>query len=470
MNVRARETGHALMMHVPHVVAGQLETECVTEYVSRDTSVGFVTPRLDLNRLAPLRSTPGPSFDLPFSEIYDFLEQTGQRLNLGKNAHLQEALEKSAAVSTLPRDTLVYIYERIGPYFSREGCRFQVEQEIGEACLDGWQTVAGPDGSTHFRRAFPPRLIHLLAGNSPDVAAVSIARGALTKGVHLLKMASNDLYTATAILRTMAEVDASHPVLRSFSAVYWRGGDERIESALFRAQYFDKLVAWGGGESVRHAYQYLAPGFELITFDPKTSISIVGHEAFASEQTIGHVAELAASDVAMFEQDACASSRFQFVEGSVAEVDRYCAVLVQRLGVARPLNSAKGPPLSRELRDQIESLQSLGDPYRVWGKTDGSGIVIRSDEPVDFHPNFRTVNVIPVQRMIEAAQFVTVSTQTIGVYPSSRQTELRDAVAAMGGQRILPLGSAGTGVIGLPHDGMYPLQRFVKWISDSRGI
>lgn len=45
------------------------------------------------------------------------------------------------------------------------------------------------------------------------------------------------------------------------------------------AQFFDKLVAWGGGESIRHVHRYMAPGFELVTFDPKTSISIIGHKA-----------------------------------------------------------------------------------------------------------------------------------------------------------------------------------------------
>jgi hypothetical protein len=35
---------------------------------------------------------------------------------------------------------------------------------------------------------------------------VSIVRGALTKGVHLLKLPSNDLFSATAILRAMAAV------------------------------------------------------------------------------------------------------------------------------------------------------------------------------------------------------------------------------------------------------------------------
>ena len=454
---------------VAHVVAGRIHSGRHTEYRSRDTGAGFVTPRLDLNELVTPRATAGPAFDMPIAQVYDFLEETGRALRLDRNAYLQAALEAMTSVSTLSRETLTFCYARVAAYFSRASCEFQVEHEIGVEALDGWQKVSGPDGSVNFRRAFPPRLIHLLAGNSPDVSAVSILRGALTKGVHLMKMASNDLYTATAILRTMADIDPDHPIVRSFSAVYWRGGDERIENALFRAQYFDKLIAWGGGQSIRHAMKYISPGFELISYDPKTSISLIGQEAFASSETLLHVADLAASDASIFEQDACSASRFQFVEGDRDQVDRYCEVLVARLGVARPLNRKTGRPTPRELRDEVEGLRDLAPTFRVWGDYAGNGLVIRSDEPVDFHPDARTVNVVPVQKMLDAARFVNVSTQTIGVFPTARQIEVRDAVAAMGGQRVLPLGNAADGVIGLPHDAMYTFSRVMKWVVDMRG-
>src|SRR5262249_40199827 len=141
-------------------------------------------------------------------------------------------------------------------------------------------------------RAFPPRLVHLLAGNSPIVSAMTVVWTALLKGVALMKMPSNDPCTAVAVLRSMADVDPAHPVVRSFSAVYWRGGDTAVESALLRSQYFDKLVAWGGDAALRHAKQYIGPGLELVAFDPKTSISFIGREAFADDGALHEAAEL----------------------------------------------------------------------------------------------------------------------------------------------------------------------------------
>src|SRR3546814_18448484 len=94
----------------------------------------------------------------------------------------------------------------------------------------------------------------------------------------------------------MADVGPNHPTTRSFSAAYWRGGDASLESHIFRSQYYDKLVVWGGDAAVRHAMKYAAPGFEIVSFDPKVSISLVGREAFQSPETITAAAAAAAAD------------------------------------------------------------------------------------------------------------------------------------------------------------------------------
>ncbi len=160
------------------------------------------------------------------------------------------------------------------------------------------------------------------------------------------------------------------------------------------------------------------------------------------------------------------ASRFQFVEGSWADADRYAALLCERLGVAREFSSADGPRVSAELREEIDVLRSLTPDYRVWGDYDGRGLVIRSPEPVDFHPDGKMVNVIPVAELSEAVAHAGVATQTVGVYPGTRKTELRDALACAGVQRVVSLGGAGGMQQGLSHDGFHPLQRLMRWVND----
>jgi hypothetical protein len=358
-------------------------------------------------------------------------------------------------------------YASLGRVFNRHSMQVQVNNELGGAeVVDGWKEVITASGKAARVRAFPPRLVHILAGNAPGVAAISIIRGALVKGVNLMKLPSNDLFSATAILRTMAIVAPKHPLVRSFAAVYWRGGDVEVESRLLRPQFFDKLVAWGGESALRSAKNYIGPGFELVAFDPKTSISFIGHEAFASDETLREVAKLAGDDATPFNQGACVSSRIQFVEGNIAEIDRYCALLVKELSTERPTCSIVGQPIVGEMREQIEALSDLEPDYRVWGKYDGTGMVIRSDEPVDFYPDRKVVNVVPVKSLKEAVRFANVATQTVGVYPPTRKHEVRDALASAGAQRVVSLGGALGPDAGLAHDGFYPLHRFVRWVND----
>jgi hypothetical protein len=231
-------------------------------------------------------------------------------------------------------------------------------------------------------------------------------------------------------------------------------------------QYFDKLVAWGGESTIRTAQKYIGPGFELVSFDPKTSISMLGHEIFSSPEMLADAAERASIDATLMNQQACVSSRIQFVEGSIDEVDRYCAALQPRLGLQRETASATGRPVAGDLRDEIEGLRDMEPDYRVWGKYDGSGLVIRSETPVDFQPDGKMVNVVPVKRLEDAIRYVNIATQTIGVFPSDRKLGLRNALAAAGAQRIVTLGSAGMIEAGLPHDGFLPLSRFVRWVND----
>lgn len=462
MNTQAKN----IATPVYHVIKGEVVTGADLEFGPATSR--FTTPKLDLNELVWSRQEPVPALDVPVSEVMDLLVETGKWITADPEGIMAEALEFSVSTSPLPRGVMERSYQSLGTLFSRESMEFQLRHELGGAdVLDGWREITdAPSGRIHRIRAFPPRLLHIVAGNAPGVSALSVIRGALTKGVNLLKLPSNDLFTATAILRAMATVAPGHPVTRSFSAAYWRGGDDQVEGTLFRPQYFDKLVAWGGESTLRSAQKYVGPGFELVAFDPKTSISLVGREAFASPETLAEVAELAATDVTLMNQQACASSRFQFVEGSTEEVDRYCELLQARLGVERFTCSAVGLPVPSDLRDEIDGLRGLEPYYRVWGGYEGQGLVIRSDEPVDFHPDGRIVNVVPVSSLQEGVRFANVATQTVGVYPPSRQAEVRDGLASAGVQRVVALGGSGGVETGLPHDGFNPLQRFVRWVND----
>lgn len=457
------------VLSAPFFFRGEVVEGTAAVHRSRDLGVSFATPELRLGRAVPPRGVVPPLLDVPLDDIVDFLVEAGRRLRDPRNPFLRECIDRMSATHPLPRAMLEGQVVGAAAYLDKRVLHGIVEQNFPDPkALDGWVPKQDFLGRKSFVRAFAPRLIHVLPGNSPGQAVKSIAQGALVKAINLFKMSSSDPFTTVAILRAMADIDPDHPVVRSMSAVYWRGGDEAVERTVFRPQYFDKIVAWGGGEAIGNVVKYLGPGLQLVSFDPKTSISMVGRQAFDTEATLEHAAALAAEDVMVLNQDACVASRFVFLEAGETDADRFCELLYRRIA-ERAAASGDNRPLDAELREQIRTLVLLDDEFRVWGATDGTGVVIRSGAPVDFHPVGKTVDVVPVESLDAAIRYVTVATQTVGFFPFDRMPDFRDRLAAAGAQRIVHLGEAGPSTVGSPHDAMYPLHRFVHWMVHEDG-
>ena len=458
------------IVSAPFFLRGELVSGMDVIHKSRDLGVSFATPKIDLNKAVHPRTEVPPLLNVPLADIIDFLVQTGERIRDPKNQFMQECIDRMCATHILPREVVANQAMYAATYLDKRKLMAEVEQNFPDpAALDGWIPKQDFTGRKSFVRAFAPRLIHVLPGNSPGVAVKSMAQGALVKAVNLFKMSSSDPFTMVAILRIMADIDPHHPIVKSMSAVYWRGGDETTERVLFRPQYFDKIVGWGGGDAITNLIKYIGPGLQLVSFDPKTSISMVGKEAFETEETLDHAADLASIDVMTLNQEACVASRFQYVEGNEADVNRFCALLHKHIA-RRAAESGDVRALDMDMKEQVEALIMMDDEYGVWGKTDGKGLVIRSDEPVDFHPINKTANVVRVDALDDAVKWINVATQTVGFYPFNRMADYRDRLASGGAQRIVHLGEAGPSTIGNPHDAMYPLHRFVHWMAHEDGM
>jgi hypothetical protein len=453
-------------IRVNHFIRGKLVQGDAVRHTSRDLGIDFTTPAIDLDALITPRSEMPPLFDMKLAQIIDFLVATGERLDPDDNPYLQESLEFVAATNPLPRRIIENLFRRARHFLTRDVLMASLNANFHDLrYFDEWVERRDAQGQTGAIRAFPPRMIHMLAGNSPAGCVSSIAQGAMLKAINVFKMPSSDPFSCVAVLRTMADIDPDHPVVKSMSAVYWRGGDERIERTIYRPQYFSRIVAWGGGSAIDNVIRYLSPGLQLVSFDPKTSISLIGPEAFRSEEAIAEVAEAAAEDVSTFNQEACLASRFLFVAGERAGIEKFCARLQERLGVDRSMASAVALLPPAELREEVEMLKVMDDEAKVWGRFDGRGMVILTDEPVGFHPSGKTANVVHLNALEDAIRHVNVATQTVGIYPEEAKVRLRDRLANAGAQRVVRLGSASKHVGGSPHDAMFPLQRLVHWIS-----
>jgi hypothetical protein len=458
------------------VIRGEWITDNLVEFGGRGAGISFLSPdpKRYLDRL-PIASPKALSdlYDLSFDDVLDYLDRLGERLQLADNVFLQEALEASCLTSSLTRPLLERSYESLPYLVNRETAREIADRTIGVDYLEGWVQNKLTDGRTVGIRAFGARTLHIIAGNNPLIAGLTIVRNAITRGDAIIKSPSNDPFTALAIARTMVEMDPTHPVTRHISVAYWKGGDEEVEKALYQPRSIEKMVAWGGFASVRHVTKYIQPGLELISLDPKRSVSIIGPEAFTDEATLRQVALRLAADIGAMNQEACVNARVIYVlSGSddaglkcLKKLGAYCYEAMLRLPVGLSTAPKEVDPV---LRSQVNAARLNDEWYTVIGGSHGEGAIIVSHlpEPVDFASRLgnRIANLVPVDDIEEVYAVVDAYTQTIGIYPESLKTKLRDRLSLQGAQRMTSLGYAYHGTPATPQDGIDPTRELCKWI------
>ncbi|MFW9990789.1 MAG: acyl-CoA reductase [Candidatus Odinarchaeota archaeon] len=469
IQLRSPPLSPTLAVPISYTIRGKVYRGTEVEFTSRDGKVMFTAP-LASKLLSKIVLRESSSLTKDFNgvtvrEIIDFLEETGRALDYDRNPLMQEACNLSIPFNSLTPPIIEASYKQVPMFFTGPILKTMVENEIGSRFLDGWVEVPVPLGQARIR-AYGAKALHIIAGNVPLVAALSIIRGALTKSDNIIKLPSNDPLTATAILATMRDVDRTHPVVKHFSAVYWKGGDQEFEQRLITPFNLEKIIAWGGHNSIRNIKTLVGPGIDLITLDPKFSISIIGEKAFISEETIKRAAFLAAIDSAAYNQEACVTSRTHFVKTSPEKAIIYARYLYRFMQEQDPSLSTRPKSFPASLKENIDSLRFMEGFYDVIGGEDGEGAVITSlaGEPVEFFPSCKTVNVIPIVCYQEALEMVTMATQTVGIYPESLKNDLMDQLVARGVQRFVSLGQAAGGMIGVPHDAIEPMRRSCKWI------
>lgn len=458
---------------IPLIVRGRIIEDDPVRYEGRRGEIAFLTP--DVNRhLDAIVLKSGTSlldyYSVSLDNILDFLEELGERLHPDKNDDVRLALEMNMQSSGQSEDILRTAYVSFAANLRRKVVEEAIDQNIGRDYLEGWKPRHLHDREA-LVRAFGCRIVHLNAGNAPNVALHAVINGAVLRCDNIVKSPSNDPFTAVAIAKAMIAMDPDHPITRHMTVAYWKGGDLNFEKKLYDTRHIDKIVAWGGPASMNHIRQHLTSGLDLIALDPKVSASIIGQEALESEERISWTAGQLAKDFGYFNQEGCGNSRLAYVvcgddEESLDRLNRFGRQVHDALQALPAAYSSPHPAFDPVLRDEIEGIRYSED-YRVFGVKSNEGGVIVSQQPevVEFSDRLggRVINIIPVPNLDAAVDAVTIHTQTIGIYPDAAQEEIADRCMLRGAQRLSPLGCIAYEGLGYPHDAMEIMRRLVRW-------
>jgi len=466
--------------NVPLILRGQVIEDPDLVFVGRREGAQFTAPDVKKHTDELVLQSPSALaelYSISFEEILDYLEKLGNELEFSRNHHMQQAYELSIQTSGLGETILRRIYENVVKVFDRDNLRLIAENSVGIPYLESWVEQSLPNGATYSIRAFGARSVHILAGNVPTVAALSIARNILTRSDAVFKTPSNDPLTAAAIVRTMIDMEPDHPISRHSSVAYWKGGDAEFEDVFYQPRNIEKIIAWGGFASIKHISKYIQPGIDLITLDPKLSSTIIGKEAFSDIETMKEVALLLAHDIGMHNQEGCVNARVVYVESGtdgdgITRLNELGEMVNEAIHSLPNFVSTPAVRMDGEFQDEIAGIKLGSDEFKVIGcGSEGGVIVSQISEPVDFSRMLanRIGNLVPIDDVMTAVKSVNSYTQTIGIYPESLKSIIRDQLAFHGGQRIVSLGYASNAQLMSAtgtQDAIEPMRRMCKWIVD----
>ena len=310
-------------------------------------------------------------------------------------------------------------------------------------------------------RALPRgRALHIIPGNVPLSCIASVLRAIATKNVSIVKASSDDPMTPLALALSFLDTDPDHPVARSLSVVYWKGGSEgALERRLLHDA--DVVCAWGGEAAIEWAQHNAKAQTEILSFGPRRSVAVVGKGGDRKK-----AARALAHDVAMYDQRACFSVQRVFVEEPVEE---FVSEIEQAFALYETLLPKGRHDFDERAGFALSHLEAEFHDIDVRSsQTQGWSIVVRPPELGDAslrHPLGRTLYVHPVTSVAQVIDHVGPGVQTVAVYPGDLGFSLRDALARRGVSRIVELGMNNVFRVGGAHDGMYPTQRLVRLVS-----
>lgn len=462
----------------PMILRGEVITDNLIEVGGRGGDLTFLTPdahkyidRLPLGNPARLADL----YSLSFDDILDYAVELGQRLDFASNAYLQQACELSYQTSSSTPSIVKGSYLGLPHMLSRAFITEMVESTVGINYLEGWVKQQLLDGTELEVRCFGARTLHIVAGNAVSLSLWTIIRNMVLRSDAIIKAPSNDPFTALAIARTMVDMAPNHPITRHLSVAYWKGGDKALEERLYQPQNLEKIVAWGGYASMKHVTQYIQPGLELISLDPKRSASIIGKATFDSEATMREAAVRLAADIGALNQKGCVCARVVYVqsgtdEAGLARLNTFGRYVYDAMLTLPNTLSTAPKRYDQGLKAEVDALRLDDEWYKVIGGQDGEGAIICSQIPdtVSFATRLddRTANLVPVDSLDEMMEAVDAYTQTVGIYPESIKDELKDRLPLHGAQRIVSLGYAAAMKFAAPQDAIEPMRRMGKWISN----
>ena len=399
--------------------------------------------------------------------IISAIAETARRWREPTNPWRLRAIEQAPAVTGFSEAMVREAIDLTFGALTHEALGELVDRELGnrrildEFCLRGCARS----------RAIGPRLIaHFLAGNVPPPGIVSICHGLLLKSANLVKVSSRDPVFPALFLDSLRDVDCE--LADCVAVLDWTREDLALtQVALAQA---NAVIAYGDDQTISTLRQ-LAP--EIATFlgyGHKISFGVIAKEAMTGEN-LPKLAEAAAFDASVYDQQGCLSPHVFYVEehGEIGPRE-FAASLAEAMAayqqrVPRGTLSTDEAAAFSQLRSAFEFRAASDSRVLVWASPNANDWCVVYDDDPTFAPSClnRLVFVKPTEglkRVLDNVQRLAGRISTVGVAPMTERTvAFAASLSTMAVDRICPIGQMQRPPLSWHHDGHPNLTVLVRW-------
>jgi len=315
-------------------------------------------------------------------------------------------------------------------------------------------------------------VVHWLAGNVPVLGMISIIQALISKNASIVKLPRENGLILPAMIADLESVSIStdqgelsgKQIGDLVSFVYCDRDDVAGHTQL--SHNADVRVAWGGREAVESVMKLEKRYFtDDVIFGPKYSFGVITRNGLTTENS-EDIAFRIAMDASVFEQQGCNSPHtIFFEEGGPISAETFAAQIAGGMDrvLARLPKGAVTPKKAMEIAS-LRASNLFSGARVIQSKGTEWTVVVKSSSTFESACYFRVLYIHKVPAIEPILATIRHEHQTMGMLASpDRKFSLAELAARNGIDRITEFGKMS--IHDHPWDGMFPISRFVKWVS-----
>ena len=305
-------------------------------------------------------------------------------------------------------------------------------------------------------------LLHIAAGNVDALPVFSVIEGLLAGNINILKLPGADDGLSIAILQELIKI---YPLIAEYVYVFDYPSED-IESIKLMADAADAIVVWGGDSVVKAVRGMAKQDTRIIEWGHKISFAYVSGRDIPDESLEG-----IAYNICDTNQMFCNSCQGIFLNtddfGVVKQFAERFIKILDKVAGASPLADNPLLDAKKTLEICVEELESLKMSKKVF-RTENCSIIASDDSLLEISYMFRNCWIKPLPQkniLFELLKYKN-HLQTVALVCEEDNREILESLLLKTGiVRITSGQNMSKSYCGIPHDGEFPLNRYMKRVS-----